>query len=83
MGAEQAPPAFELPASLLSRGFALRPVMAADGTMRIGPFVVVHCTSSSTCETYSNQGSGVGIEGENRIVLSGDEDHVMNSATDA
>jgi hypothetical protein len=52
-------------AGILAGGLALRPAFANGGVMQVGPFAVVHCVSNSPCETYSNQGHSVGLEGVN------------------
>jgi hypothetical protein len=50
-------------AGILAGGLALRPAFARGGQVSVGPFVIVHCTSGSPCQQYSNAGTGVGLEG--------------------
>jgi hypothetical protein len=52
-------------AGILAGGLALRPAFAHGGPAQVGPLAVVHCVSNSPCETYSNQGHSVGLEGVN------------------
>jgi hypothetical protein len=51
-------------AGILAGGLALRPAFAVGGSANIGPFTVVHCFSSSPCQEYSNQGTGIGVLGQ-------------------
>jgi hypothetical protein len=52
-------------AGILAGGLALRPAFAVGGAAQVGPFSVIHCTSNSPCQTYSNQGKSAGVEGVN------------------
>jgi|SRR5579863_677978 len=52
-------------AGILAGGLALKPVLAADGSFKVGPFTVIHCVTGAPCQTYSNQGTGSGVEGIN------------------
>lgn len=52
-------------AGILAGGIAMRPAFAVGGAAQVGPFAVVHCTSNSPCQTYSNQGQSDGVEGIN------------------
>jgi hypothetical protein len=52
-------------AGILAGGLALGPAFAVGGSAHVGPFVVTHCTSDSPCQTYGNQGMGVGVQGNN------------------
>lgn len=51
--------------AVLAAGVALRPAFAVGGSAKVGPFTVIHCTSNSPCQTYSNQGAGIGVESVN------------------
>jgi hypothetical protein len=55
---------FVAAAGILAGGLALRPAFAG-GSFQVGPNSVVHCTSNSPCQTYSNQGHSIGVEGVN------------------
>src|SRR5215472_6100516 len=50
----------------IAAGFALKPAIAADGSVRLGPFALVTCTSPApnACEQYKNTSSGSGVEGD-------------------
>jgi hypothetical protein len=50
-------------AGILAGGLALRPAFAVGGSAHVGPFVVTHCDSASACQQYGNQGTGIGVEG--------------------
>ena len=52
-------------AGILAGGLALRPAFAVGGSANVGPFTVVHCTSSAACQTYNNSGKAMGLQGIN------------------
>ncbi len=51
-------------AGILAGGMALRPALANGGQIKVGPFTIITCSSSSPCEQYTNTGSGTGLEGK-------------------
>lgn len=52
-------------AGILAGGLALRPAFAVGGSVNVGPFAIVHCTSASPCQIYNNGGKGAGLQGIN------------------
>jgi hypothetical protein len=50
---------------ILAGGLALGPAFAVGGSAYVGPFVVMHCTSNSACQQFGNQGTGIGVQGNN------------------
>lgn len=51
-------------AGILAGGLALRPAFAVNAKA-VAPFALVTCTSGSPCQTFSNQGHGIALEGVN------------------
>jgi hypothetical protein len=48
---------------ILTGALALGPALASGETVRIGPFAIVSCNSSSPCQSYENGGTGAGLQG--------------------
>ncbi len=62
-------PLYAMAAIVLSAGFllgcfALMPALARGGEIKIGPYVIIRCSSASPCEQYVNTGAGPGLEGK-------------------
>jgi hypothetical protein len=47
----------------MTAALTIGPALANGEEVRIGPFVIITCTSSSPCQTYKNNGYGAGLKG--------------------
>lgn len=58
--------ALTVAAGLAAGALALKPAVASDGTIHIGPYVLVTCNHASPnpCQQYKNTGTGIGVEGD-------------------
>jgi hypothetical protein len=70
-------------AGILAGGLALHPAFAVGSQSQAGPNTVVHCTSSSTCQTYNNGGHGIGLQGINSNASFGLGAGLVGTATGA
>jgi hypothetical protein len=51
-------------AGIVAGGLALGPALANGDSVKLGPFSIIMCSSSSACQQYTNNGTGPGLEGK-------------------
>lgn len=49
---------------IMAAGLTIGPALANGGPVMLGPFAIVTCNNSTACQTYKNNGTGVGLKGQ-------------------